>query len=73
MKNKDLIEFLMKHDPEIEITILDGFNGGGCPRSINFNTKFEGVAAFDGDEMADYSDLDTKEGNPIIVLGYGCY
>lgn len=73
MKNKELIEFLMKQDPELEVAILDGFNGDGHPRSLNFKTVFDGTAKFEGDSHADYSDLDTEEGKPILLLGFGCY
>lgn len=77
MKVRDLINSLSALDPDLEIAILDGFNGGGQPRCINF-----GPTTWDQetlDEMKDlemdldYSDLDVEEGTEIVVMGYGCY
>ena len=42
MKVKELIERLKEYDGETEITILDGFNGGGKPRTINFGPVLMG-------------------------------
>ena len=77
MKVKELLKQLSKLDPEMEIAILDGFNGGGQPRCINFGPTvwdtdtLEEMAEFD--MIPDYSDLDVNEGMPIAVMGYGCY
>lgn len=77
MKVKELIERLSKYDPEMEVAILDGFNGGGDPRALNL-----GPVKWDAEELAemaelgddpDYSDLSVKSGTPIVVMGYGCY
>ena len=74
MKVKDLIEELSKFDHNLEVAILDGFNGGGVPRTINFGPiEFDGVPEFEGDEQADYDDIQTEPGNPIVIMGYGCY
>jgi hypothetical protein len=77
MKVKDLIDDLMDFDPEMEVAILNGFNGGGQPRALNFGPTIwdketlEEMAEFD--MSPDYSDLDVKEGTEIVVMGYGCY
>lgn len=77
MKVRDLIAKLEKLDPDLEIAILDGFNGGGEPRTINF-----GPTHWNKDRLAemkkfnippDYSDLDVEDGTEIVVMGYGCY
>ena len=77
MKVKELVAALSAFDPEMEIAILDGFNGGGQPRTINY-----GPAVFDEETLAemrefdmtpDYSDLSSAPGTPIVVMGYGCY
>jgi len=77
MKVKDLIEKLSRFNPEMEVVILDGFNGGGDPRTINF-----GPYVWDQKELnerkewnisPDYSDLNVTNGTPIVVMGYGCY
>ena len=74
MKVKELIERLRKLDGDIEVAILDGFNGAGRSRTINFGPLvFSGQPNFKGDEWADYSDLDTPETHPIVIMGYGCY
>jgi hypothetical protein len=73
----DLINKLSAFDARTEITILDGFNGGGIPRTINFGPILfdpqDKERTFNGDEMQDYSDLDTPSGQKIIVMGYGSY
>lgn len=78
MKVKDLIEKLLLLPQDMEVTILDGFNGGGMPRTINFgplvddpksDLRTPGIV-LDSD---DYSDIETPEGEPIVVMGYGCY
>jgi hypothetical protein len=77
MKVKDLIEQLSQFDPEMEIAILDGFNGGGQPRAINMGPcewdaeTLEEMTEFD--DAPDYSDLSVPEGTAIVVMGYGCY
>jgi hypothetical protein len=77
MKVKDLIAELTALDPEMEVAVLDGFNGGGQPRALNFGPTIwdketlEEMADFD--DSPDYSDLSVKEGTEIVVLGYGCY
>lgn len=74
MKVKDLIARLQKLDSELEVAILDGFNGDGQPRTINFGPIVDnGIAVYDGDARADYGDLDTLPGNDIVIMGYGCY
>jgi hypothetical protein len=77
MKVKEMIELLKEFDGETEITILDGFNAGGIPRRINFGPRLwnpkDPDQTFEGDERQDYSDLESPEGTPIIVMGYGCY
>lgn len=77
MKVKDLIAELSSLDPDMEIAVLDGFNGGGQPRALNFGPTvwdketLEEMA--DLDDSPDYSDLSVKEGTEIVVMGYGCY
>lgn len=72
-----LIKELQQLDQDLEIGVLDGFNGGGIPRALNmgpyeFNPSDEDQT-FDGHGMADYSDLKTEEGQKIVYIGYGCY
>ncbi len=74
MKVRELIDRLSKFDPDIEVSILDGNNGGGQPRTINL-----GPLVYDPKkwprctEGNDFSDIDTPQGEPIIQMGYGCY
>lgn len=77
MKVKDLIKELSALDPNMEIAILDGFNAGGQPRALNYGPTvwdketLEEMADFD--DAPDYSDLESKPGTEIAVMGYGCY
>ena len=69
MKAHELAKRLLEM-PNHEITILDGFNGGGDPRSINL-----GPIKRDLNEPHmnyDTDDIETQTGE-IIVLGFGCY
>lgn len=70
MKVKELIERLQKQDPEKEIMILDGFNGGGEPREINLGPKGRTISEQDADQSADCEDLIGKD---VLVMGYGFY
>ena len=41
MKVRELIERLEKFDPEMVVSILDGFNGGGQSREINYTPEID--------------------------------
>jgi hypothetical protein len=77
MKISELIAKLGEYDPDMEVVILDGFNGGGQPRTINLGPcewdaeTLEEMAEMDCEP--DYSDIDSKPGTPIVIMGYGCY
>ncbi len=74
---KDMIARLEKFDPELEMTVLDGFNGGGQSRTINFGPRIFDPAdkehTFDGDENQNYEDVETAPGQKIVMMGYGFY
>lgn len=55
---------------DIEITIFDGFNGGGDPRCINLGPSVRSIP--DSRISYDLDDIDTSDGK-IAVMGYGCY
>lgn len=77
MKVAQLIEKLSKLDPSLEVAILDGFNGGGSPRTINYGPlmwdKEDIEESIQLDDELDYSDLNSKSGTPIVLMGFGCY
>ena len=84
-----LIKQLEKFDPKLEIAILDGFNAGGEPRTINYTPTLrdpmeKGVLHSGGEYVVcrdtgkpvigfDYSDIDSEPWMPIVVIGYGFY
>ena len=70
MKVKNLIKKLSKFDQESEIMIMDGFNGGGCPREINLGPTYHKIGQKEEDECSDCEDIVDKV---IVVMGYGCY
>jgi hypothetical protein len=70
MKKKELIALLDKFSDDQEVFILDGFNGGGYPRTINFGPILYKVSLEDVEES---SDCNHMEGAKIILLGYGSY
>ena len=77
MTKAELIKRLEGFSDETEVSILDGFNGGGQPRQINLGPLLfdpnDKSHTFVGDERQDYSDLNTPKGGKIIVMGFGCY
>ncbi len=56
--------------PNIEVAILDGFNGGGDPRSVNMGPAVRDVNK--AHQSMNTEDIDTESGD-IVVLGFGCY
>ena len=74
MKVKELIKRLSEFNPEMEVAVLDGSNGGGYPREINYGPiEYRGKPDFKGDTNADYEDLETSEGQSIVQMGFGFY
>jgi hypothetical protein len=65
-----LIKKLEAFDPEKEVMILDGFNGGGTPRTINLGPNLREVTKQDADEASDCEDL---VGQTVVRMGYGFY
>jgi hypothetical protein len=70
MTVSELIDQLSDYLPDIEVMILDGFNGGGTPRTINLGPRASTITPKDAEDAADCED---RVGEPIVVLGYGCY
>ncbi len=71
MKARELIKRLQQlADQNMEIMILDGFNGGGTPREINLGPSPHMITAKDADEAADCEML---VGELVYVLGFGSY
>ena len=65
MNVQQLINRLNEYPPDMEVAILDGFNGGGDPRTINMGPTLR--------SEGDYEDIKSKPGTPILVMGYGSY
>jgi hypothetical protein len=70
MTKAQLIRRLSDVDDDIEIMILDGFNGAGNPREINFGPTPVQITEEDAEATADCEGL---VGEAVFVLGYGCY
>lgn len=71
MTVKQLIERLQELDPNLEVAILDGFNGGGQPRTINLGPQVDKTETMYN--RRDYADIETEQDAPIVIMGYGCY
>jgi hypothetical protein len=71
MKIKDLISELNKFDQEDEVMILDGYNGGGNPREINFGPKQISIKEDFIENCADCEEFDVN--SKVVILGFGCY
>jgi hypothetical protein len=65
-----LRELLDSYEDHMEVMILDGFNAGGHPRTLNFGPQLHDVTAEDVENTYDCEHL---VGATVIVLGYGCY
>jgi hypothetical protein len=72
MKTRELVERLLLDDPQgdMDAMILDGFNGGGVPREINFGPTPCTITQQDADKAADCEGM---VGEHVLVLGYGFY
>lgn len=71
MKVKDLITKLSTLNPEMEIMILDGFNGGGYPRTINIGPMAENITEACVANCADCEEVGL--GVEVYTMGFGCY
>lgn len=69
MKAHELAKKLLSM-PNHEVTILDGFNGGGDPRTINIGPTKRDLS--EPNMNYDTDDIETQSGD-IIILGFGCY
>ena len=71
MNVKELIAHLNNFSETTEVMILDGFNGGGNKRDINLTpTNLRTISKEDENECGD---CETRAGEKVIILGYGCY
>jgi hypothetical protein len=70
MSNAELIERLKEYPANQEVMLLDGFNGGGTPRTLNMGPSERVISPRN---THDTSDCEGMEGQVVIVLGYGSY
>lgn len=70
MRVKDLIDTLKNFDQTAKVMILDGSNGGGCPRTINCGPFMREVTEND---QSSTDDCDGLVGHKVVVIGFGCY
>jgi len=71
MTINELIKKLQELPPDAEIMILDGGNGCGYPRTLNFGPVSQKITDEDVQAVADCED--TMPGVTVYVIGYGCY
>lgn len=71
MTVQELINRLQKLDPNAPIMILDGFNGGGYPREINYGPVEDEIDQKSIDDCADCEEF--EPGTMVCVMGYGFY
>ena len=70
MKVGKLQRILNLFHPDMEIMILDGFNGSGVPREINVHPRIHRISNQDAESTADCED---KIGEHVAVVGFGSY
>ena len=66
---KDL-QAIKATEGDIQVMILDGFNGGGTPRTIN---KGPSLTVIRQGDAARAADCEGRVGEKIVCMGYGCY
>lgn len=66
----DLIRRLQQFPADAEVMILDGFNGGGVPRTLNHGP---GLREITPEHAEDSADCEDRVGEQVVTLGYGCY
>jgi hypothetical protein len=67
---QELINQLSKYPKDTQVMLLDGHNGGGCLRTLNFGPVEKEVMA---QNVRDSVDCEGLEGTTVVVMGYGCY
>lgn len=70
MTKRELIKRLETFSDDTVVMVLDGFNAQGNPRTLNFGPVEHVVTAAEAEETADCEDL---IGEPVALIGYGCY
>jgi len=71
MTKNELIEHLQQIKGNPDVMIIDGFNGQGFKRTINFApNNLQKVTKQDAEESGDCVNI---VGKKVIVIGYGCY
>lgn len=70
MTVKELIEALQGYNENREVMIIDGFNGKGVPRTINYGPSPLVIQHIDADDTAD---CECRVGESVLVIGFGCY
>lgn len=71
MTVRELIERLQEFDGGLEVAPIDGFNGGGHPRTLNFGPVLEERSGNGSDR--DTSDLQDTEAAAWVAIGFGYY
>lgn len=70
MTVEEMINRLNELDPDKELMILDGFNGGGYPRTINFGVVNRRISVTDAEHAGD---CEERVGESVYVIGFGSY
>ena len=64
------LQKLVKESGDVEVMVLDGFNGGGYPRTINLGPTVDQLTEKDAEESGD---CEKRTGETVIQMGYGSY
>jgi len=72
MTAAELILHLQNFPPTTEVMMLDGVNGEGCKRNLNFIPLDLGVIGSTWHDLGP-ADCEGRHGEKVITLGYGCY
>lgn len=71
MTKEELVRRLSEYPDDMQVMILDNFNGAGFPREINTGPYQRTISEIEVKECADCEDLGL--GTNIVVLGFGNY
>jgi hypothetical protein len=72
MTKRELIILLLedRQGCDSEVMVLDGFNGGGVPRTINIGPKRHTITSEDTEKTVD---CECREGESVVLIGFGSY
>jgi hypothetical protein len=64
------LEILRSINGDVQVMVLDGFNGDGKPRDLNLGPLLRTIDDYDA---AYVGDCENRQGETVAVIGFGSY